>query len=170
MKWLFMSPLIWIYAIGPLLCAISICYKNLILEIIFWLGKYLFLESATTMSHMKLWLNKTYFWHRLCLTKPTPSTGFVEQNLCEVMLDKTYFWLRLCWTKPIPGIGYADQNLIWDLVVKICKARCFPSRKIISKIKWYSFDKMFLNLVVVNFCCLFFFFLCVCVCFFFPAL
>ena len=83
----------------------------------------------------------------------------LQQNLflAYVMLDKTYFWLRLCWTKPIPGIGYADQNLIWDLVVKICKARCFPSRKIISEIKWYSFDKMFLDLVVVNFCCLFFF-------------
>ena len=66
-----------------------------------------------------------------------PGIGYVEQNLflAYVMLDKTYSRHRLCWTEPIPGIGYAEQNLIWDFVVKICKARCFLSKKIISEIK-----------------------------------
>ena len=63
--------------------------------------------------------------------------GFVGQNLClaYIMLNKTYSWQKLCWTKPIPGIGYVRQNNIWDLVLKICKTRCFPSKKIISDIK-----------------------------------
>ena len=62
---------------------------------------------------------------------------YVEQNLflAYVMLDKTYSRHRLCLTKPIPGIRYAGQNHICDLVVKICKTRCFPSKKIISEIK-----------------------------------
>ena len=66
-----------------------------------------------------------------------PGIGYVEQNLflAYVMLDKTYSWHRLCSTKPIPGIRYVGQNHIWDLVVKICKTKCFPSEKIISKIK-----------------------------------
>ena len=58
------------------------------------------------------------------------------------MLDKTYSLNRLCWTKPIPGmgyvgqnIGYVGQNIIWDLVVKICKIGCFPSKKIIYEIR-----------------------------------
>ena len=55
--------------------------------------------------------------------------------LAYVMLDKTYFWHKLCWTKPIPGIRYVGHNHIWFLVVKICKTRCFPSTKIISEIK-----------------------------------
>ena len=66
-----------------------------------------------------------------------PGICYVEQNLClaYVMLDKTYSWHRLCSTKPFPGICYAEQNTLWDLVVKICKTRCFPSKKIISEIK-----------------------------------
>ena len=66
-----------------------------------------------------------------------PGIHYVEQNLflAHVMLDKTYSRLRLCWTKPIPGIHYVGQNRIWDIVVKICKTRCFPSKRIISKIK-----------------------------------
>ena len=66
-----------------------------------------------------------------------PGTRYVEQNLClaYVLLDKTYSWPMLCLTKPIPGICYVGQNHIWDLVVKICKTRCFPSKKIISEIK-----------------------------------
>ena len=62
------------------------------------------------------------------------------QGLGFVLLDKTYSWHTLCWTKPTPGIGYVRQNLfllyvmldkptLWDLVVKICKTRCFPSKK-----------------------------------------
>ena len=63
--------------------------------------------------------------------------NYVEQNLflAYIMLDKTYSLHRICLTKPIPGICYVGQNHIWDLVVKICKTRCFPSKKIISKIK-----------------------------------
>ena len=63
--------------------------------------------------------------------------GYVEQNLflAYVTLDKTYSRHRLCSTKPILGIGYVGQNHIRDLVVKICKARCFPSKKIISEVK-----------------------------------
>ena len=64
--------------------------------------------------------------------------GFVGQSLClaYVILNKTYDWHTLCWTKTsIPGIGYVGQNHIWDLVVKICKTRCFPSKKIICEIK-----------------------------------
>ena len=49
------------------------------------------------------------------------------------MLDKTF-----------PGIGNVRQNLflayvmfrqnhIWDLVVKLCKTKCFASKRIISK-------------------------------------
>ena len=66
-----------------------------------------------------------------------PGISYVEQNLflAYVMLDKTYFLHRLCSTKPIPCIGNVGQNHIWDLVVIICKTRCFPSKKIISKIK-----------------------------------
>ena len=67
-----------------------------------------------------------------------PGLCYVEQNpfLAYVMLDKTYSWHRLCLTKPISGIPYVGENHIWDLVVKICKTRCFPSKKIISKIKY----------------------------------
>ena len=66
-----------------------------------------------------------------------PGVRYVEQNqlLAYVMLDKTYSGHRLGLTKPIPGMRYVGQNLIWDLVVKICKTRCFPSKKIISEIK-----------------------------------
>ena len=77
-----------------------------------------------------------------------PGIGFVGQNLClaYIMLNKTYAWHRLCWTSSIPGGGYVQQNLflayvyvgqnhISDLVVKIYKTRCFPSKKIISEIK-----------------------------------
>ena len=63
-------------------------------------------------SHMKLWLNKTCSWHTLRWTKPIPSIGYVQQNLflAYIMLEKT----------------------IWDLVVKVCKLRCIPRKKIIS--------------------------------------
>ena len=73
--------------------------------------------------------------------------GFVGQNLClayvmlnktyswHIMLDKTYSRHRLSSTKPIPGIRYVGQNHILDLTVKICKTRCFPSKKIFSEIK-----------------------------------
>ena len=63
--------------------------------------------------------------------------GFVGQNLClaYIMLYKTYSRHTLCSTKPIPGLRYVGQNHIWDLVVKVCKTRCFPSKKIISEIK-----------------------------------
>ena len=66
-----------------------------------------------------------------------PGIRYVEQNLflAYIMLDKTYSRHRLCSTKSIPGIRYVGQNRIWDLVVKICKTRCFPSKKIISEIK-----------------------------------
>ena len=58
--------------------------------------------------------------------------GFVGQNLClvYVMLNKSYSWHRLCFSKPILVIRYVGQNHIWDLVVKICKTRCFPGKKI----------------------------------------
>ena len=61
----------------------------------------------------------------------------VEQNLFLAydMLDKTYSQHMLCSTKPIPGIRHVRQNHIWHLVVKICKTRCFLSKKIISEIK-----------------------------------
>ena len=67
-----------------------------------------------------------------------PGIRYVEQNLflAYIMFDKTYSRHRLCWTKPIPGICYVGQNHIWDLVVKICKTRCFPSKKIISETKY----------------------------------
>ena len=57
--------------------------------------------------------------------------GFVGQNLClaYVKLNKAYSWHMLCSTKPIPGISYVGSNHIWDLVVKICKTRCFPSKR-----------------------------------------
>ena len=66
-----------------------------------------------------------------------PGIHYVEQNLflAYVMLDKTYSRHRLCSTKPISGIRYVGQNHIWDLVVKICKTRRFPSKKIINEIK-----------------------------------
>ena len=79
-----------------------------------------------------------------------PGIGFVGQNLClaYLMLNKTYSWHTFCWTKPIPGIGYVrlignlflayvmlDKTKLWDLAVKICKTRCFLSKKIFSKIK-----------------------------------
>ena len=62
--------------------------------------------------------------------KPMPGIRYVEQNLllAYAMLDKTYFRHRLCWTKLIPGLPYVGQNHIWNLVVKICKTRCFPSK------------------------------------------
>ena len=65
-----------------------------------------------------------------------PGIHYVEQNLflAYVMLDKTYSRHRLCLTKPFPCIRYVGQYYIWDLVVKICKTRCFPSKKIISEI------------------------------------
>ena len=65
-----------------------------------------------------------------------PGIPYVELNLflAYVLLDKTYSRHRLCLTKPIPGICYVGQNHIWDLVVKICKTRCFVSKKIIPKI------------------------------------
>ena len=73
--------------------------------------------------------NLSYSCHRLSWTKPVPGIGDVGQNLflAYIMLDKT------C---PIPGIGCAEQNLKWDSFVKICKTECFPSKKIISKIKY----------------------------------
>ena len=49
-------------------------------------------------------------------------------GLCYVE-KKNYSWLRFCSTKPIPGIRYVGQSHIWDLVVKICETRCFPSKK-----------------------------------------
>ena len=66
-----------------------------------------------------------------------PGITYVEQNLflAYIMLDKTYSRHRLCSTKLIPGIRYVGQNHIWDLVVKICKTKFFPSKKIISEIK-----------------------------------
>ena len=66
-----------------------------------------------------------------------PGICYVEQNLllAYVMLDKTYSQHRLCSTKPIPGKHYVGQNHIWDVVVKIYKTRCFPSKKIITEIK-----------------------------------
>ena len=66
-----------------------------------------------------------------------PGIRHVEQNLflAYIMLDKTYSRDRLCSTKPIPGICYVRQNHIWDLVLKICITRCFPSKKMISEIK-----------------------------------
>ena len=66
-----------------------------------------------------------------------PDIHYVEQNLFlgYVKLDKTYARHILSSTKPIPGIRYVGENHIWDLVVKICKTRCFPSKKIISEIK-----------------------------------
>ena len=72
-----------------------------------------------------------YAGNRFCWTKPMPGIRYVEQNLflAYVMLDKTYSQPRLCSTKPIPGISYIGQNHIWDLVVKICKTRCFLSKK-----------------------------------------
>ena len=74
---------------------------------------------------------------------PMPGIGFVGQNLylAYFMLIKTYTWHMLCWIKPIPSIGYVRQNLflvgqnhIWDLVVKICKTRCFPSKNKFPKL------------------------------------
>ena len=64
---------------------------------------------------------------RFCWTKPMPGICYVEQNLvlAYVMLDKTYSRHRLCSTKPIPGVCYVGENHICDLVVKICKTRCF---------------------------------------------
>ena len=66
-----------------------------------------------------------------------PGISYVEQNLflAYVMLDKTYSGIGYVRQKPIPGIHYVRQNYIWDLVVKICKTRCFPNKKIISEIK-----------------------------------
>ena len=66
-----------------------------------------------------------------------PGIHDVEQNLflAYIMLDKTYSRHRLCLTKPIPWIRYVEQNHIWNLVVKICITRYFPSKKIISEIK-----------------------------------
>ena len=66
-----------------------------------------------------------------------PGICYVRQNLflAYAMLDKTYSLHRLCLTKLIPGIRYVGQNNIWDLVVKVCKTRCFLSKKIISEIK-----------------------------------
>ena len=65
-----------------------------------------------------------------------PGIRHVEQNLflAYLMLDKTYSRHRLCSTKPISGICLTKKH-IWDLVVKICKTRCFLSKKIISEIK-----------------------------------
>ena len=81
--------------------------------------------------------DKTYARNRFCWTKRMPGIRYVEQNLflACVMLDKTYSWHRLYSTKPIPGIRYVGQNHIWDLVVKIFKTRCFPSKKIICEIE-----------------------------------
>ena len=61
-----------------------------------------------------------------------PDIRYVKQNLflAYVMLDKTYSRHRLCLTKPIPGIRYVGQNHMGGLFVKICKTRCFPSKKI----------------------------------------
>ena len=61
-----------------------------------------------------------------------PGIRYVEQNLflAYIMLDKTYSLHRLCSTKPILGKRYVGQNNTWDLVVKICKIKCFPSKKI----------------------------------------
>ena len=50
--------------------------------------------------------------------------------LAYVVLDKTYYWHSLCSTKPIPGICYVGQDhMIWDFVVKICKTGCFTHKK-----------------------------------------
>ena len=82
-------------------------------------------------------LDKTYAGNRFSWTKPMPGIYCVEQNLflAYVILDKTYSWHTLCSTKPIPGKRYVEQNHMWDLVVKIWKTRCFPSKKTISEIK-----------------------------------
>ena len=45
--------------------------------------------------------------------------------------------------KTIPGILYVGQNHIWDLVVKICKTKCFPSKIIISEIIIRVFSVVF---------------------------
>ena len=50
-------------------------------------------------------------------------------------MDKTYDRHRLCLTKPIPGIRYVGLNQVWDLVVKICKTRCFLGKKNILEVK-----------------------------------
>ena len=82
-------------------------------------------------------LDKTYAGNRFCWTKPMPGICYVEQILflAYIMLDKTYSQHRLCLSKPILGKHNVGQNHIWNLVVKICKTRCFPSKIIISKIK-----------------------------------
>ena len=56
-----------------------------------------------------------------------PGIGFVGQNLClaYILLNKT----------SVPGIRYVGKKHMWELVVKICKTRCFLSEKIISEIK-----------------------------------
>ena len=60
-----------------------------------------------------------------------PGIGFAGQNLClaYIMLNKTYSWRKFCSTKPIPGVCYVGQNHVWDLVVKICETKSFPSKK-----------------------------------------
>ena len=66
-----------------------------------------------------------------------PGICYVEQNifLSYIMMDKTYDRHRLCLTKPIPGIRYVGLNQVWDLVVKICKTRCFLGKKNILEVK-----------------------------------
>ena len=64
-----------------------------------------------------------------------PGIRYVEQNLFLAYVCRTKPIPGIGSTKPIPGILYVGQNHIWDLVVKIGKTRCFPSKKIISEIK-----------------------------------
>ena len=37
--------------------------------------------------------------------------------LVYVMLNKTYFWHKFCWTKPVPGMHYVRQNLFLAYVM-----------------------------------------------------
>ena len=63
-----------------------------------------------------------------------PSGKQIGSNISCSLFIKWHKTMAM-YPKPIPGICYVGQNHIWDLVVKICKIRWFPSKTIISKIK-----------------------------------
>ena len=86
---------------------------------------YIISETIFFLHGKKALLDKTYAWQRLCWTKPIPGIDYV--GLC------CYSRHWLCWIKLILCIGYAEQNLIWNLFVKFCKTRCFPSKKLFWK-------------------------------------
>ena len=76
-----------------------------------------------------------------------PGIRYVEQNLflAYIMLDKTYSLHKYVPQNLFLAYVMLDKTTLWNLFVKICKTRCFLSKKIIFEI----INRVFLAVITV---------------------